>query len=185
MITSYPTRAEFGAAVGGTLSGMPIDGRIREAVLAGILAADDELREAPDTGSDLRLRVGGWFLRPEDVPFVESIGATGALGASLAAGGALAPAVITAVTSAAAIAWRIWRRGGRLTHRQLLALTLLRERGPADRDTLAGLLAEHGDPVGPREVTDLLFDLQHSELADGTVVALVRAQGDRYAAARI
>lgn len=184
MLTTYPTREAFAAALDERLSGPIPDSAVREAVVAGILAGDDELRAAPRAGTDLSLRVGGWFLRTEDVPFVESMGAAGALAASLATGAAV-PAVIAAVSSGATIAWRIWRRGGRLTRRQLLVITLLREHGPADRDKLATLLNEQGQPVSAAELGDLLFDLQHVELADGSVVPLVRTVGEHYAAAKV
>lgn len=185
MLTSYPSRDAFAAALDERLSRLSIETAVRVAVVTGILRADDEVRALPRTDSDLSLRVGGWFLRAEDVPFVESIGVVGALAAGLAAGGALVPAVIATVTSSAAVAWRIWRRGGHITHQQLLTLTLLREHGPTDRATLLMLLEEQKQAMSPRELDDLLSELQNVELTDGSVVSLVRTLGERYRAVKI
>jgi len=185
MLTEYSTEQDFTAAVQSAVSTAPPE--IGSAVLAGVLEGEDELRAATAAPSDLEFRVGRWFLRTEDAPFLETVGAAAAFATSVTAGAALPAAVIAAVAAFAGVAWRTWRSGGRLTDKQVKVLGVLSAQGPLEADELLKMLNQDGGSGwNSSDVSKALFDLSIFEVNDGRTVALVESLPDqRWKAKRV
>lgn len=171
---TFTTESEFTEAIGASLGSLPPE--LLTAVCAGIVAGDAAARgPAAGAAGTLNLRLGGWVLREQDAPVVELIGVVGAAAAAALAPGAIAAgAVITALSTFAALAWKVWRRGGRLTKPELAVLGFLEVQGPMTLDELK-LRAPAGLPeLSATDVERAFATLQDVELRDGDIVALIR-----------
>lgn len=185
MLTEYGSEQDFAAAVESAVSAAP--GDVGSAVLAGVLEGEDELRASTAGPSDLEYRVGRWFLRTEDVPFLESVAAVAAFATSVTGGAALPAAAIAAVAAFAGIAWRTWRSGGRLSRKQVEVLGVLSAHGPLEPEQLLELLNQDGEAVwNLKDLNKALLDLSVFEVNDGRTVALVESLTDqRWRARRV
>lgn len=171
---TFTTESEFTEAIGASLESLPPE--VLAAVCTGIAAGDAAARGAA-TGADgtLNLRIGGWVLRDQDAPVAELIGIVGAAAtAALVPGAIAAGAVVTALTTFAALAWKVWRRGGRLSGPEIAVLGFLEVQGPMTLDELK-LRAPAGLPdVSATDVERAFATLQDVELRDGDIVSLIR-----------
>jgi hypothetical protein len=178
MLVEFDSREDFARAVRERVAATtPVD-ELQLAMVEAIVTAEDELRSRPSSSSDLNLRVGHWFLRTEDVPFLDSVGAAGAFAAAAAGGAALAPAAIAAAAMFVGIVWRVWRRGGRLSDEQVAILAALNSHGPMNNDDLLAQVKEQGLQVTPQRLRDALLDLEDFEFNNGVTAPLVRQLDD-------
>jgi hypothetical protein len=105
----------------------------------------------------------------------ELIGVVGAAAAAaLAPGAIVAAAMVTALSSFAALVWKAWRKGAKLTKAEVATLGFLEVHGPmSDQDLLAKApVALEG--LSTAEVQRAIQTLQDVELRDGDVVSLIR-----------
>jgi hypothetical protein len=174
---SFETEQEFLDAVAqalpdDTLAGSPLS----RAVIAGVREADVGARQGgPADAGGLNLRLKGWVLRNDDLPVVEAIGIVGAAAtAALAPGGIAVAAVVTAVTSFAAMCWKAWRKGAPLSRSEIAVLGFLEINGPMDEEELAQKASAQLKDFSAEEVRKALRTLTDVELRDGEIVSLVR-----------
>jgi hypothetical protein len=174
---NFETEQEFLDAVAQAL---PHDARavgpLSGALIAGVREANVAVREGTlaDAGG-LNLRIKGWVLRNDDLPVVEAIGIVGAAAtAALGPGGIAAAAVITAVTSFAAMCWKAWRKGAPLSRREIAVLGFLEINGPMDEEELARKASAQLKDFSADEVRKALRGLTDVELRNGEIVSLVR-----------
>lgn len=149
---------------------------LREAVAASIRDAEVELRAEPATGLEgLNLRLGRFVLREEDLPIAEAITlAASTAVALLAPGVVVAGAIITAVGSFSTLAWKAWRKGARLSPREIAVLGLIKLHGPLSDEELVALAAKANPPLPPQLVASALASLGDVEMRDGDIVSLIR-----------
>jgi hypothetical protein len=173
---NFDTEQEFMEAVSQAL---PHDATavdlLSGALMAGVREADLAARAdmRADAGS-LNLRLKGWVLRNDDLPVLEAIGIVGAAAtAVLAPGGIAAAAVVTAITSFAAMCWKAWRKGAPLSRSEIAVLGFLEINGPMDEEELTQKAASLKD-LSIDEVRRSLRTLTDVELRDGEMVSLVR-----------
>jgi hypothetical protein len=178
VLVEFDSREGFAQAVKERVAAAAPTAELQLSIVEAILAAEDEIRVSPAPSSDLNLRVGHWFLRTEDVPFLDSVSAAGAFAAAAAGGAALAPAAIVAAAAFAGILWRLWRRGGRLSDYQVAILAGLSSLGPMNLDELLGHVESQGLRVTPQHLRDALDDLADFELNNGVTTPLVRRLDD-------
>ncbi|HEX8621247.1 MAG TPA: hypothetical protein VF718_04690 [Allosphingosinicella sp.] len=179
------TADEFGAAIDEAMRPALADPALREALAASIRDAENELRAEPSEASaGLNLRLGHFVLRDEDLPVAEAIALAASTAVTLLAPGVLvAAAVITAVGSFSTLAWKAWRKGARLSSREITILGLLKVNGPLTDEELAALAAKADPALTPQAVAASLASLGDVELRDGDIVSLVRKDAsDRFVA---
>jgi hypothetical protein len=179
----FNSESEFLAALGDQWHGA--DAEVIAALGAGVSRAEGEVRQEDNRdGAGLDLRLKGWVLRTEDVPVAEAIGiVAAALTAATGPVGITAAAVITAVSSFAAMCWKAWRKGAALSQKEIALLGLLRFHGPMTGKELASKAAAQFPEMTPGDVTKNLQSLSDVNLRDGSVVALVRRDAsDRWVA---
>jgi hypothetical protein len=180
MIRKFETENSFRDAIDAELSKRSVPVELRDVIVSGIIQAEAEIRKEPARvdPSGMKLRIGTWFIRDDDIPIFDALAAMAELAATALTGGAIAPA--TAVISGASIAraiWQIWRKGGRLSTDEMSVLNLLAARGPSSSEALAALA---GAQLGGRDaagIEALLNAMTEVEIRDGSVVALVRRDG--------
>lgn len=171
---SFATQSDFAHAVGDTLAALPAE--LRDALAAGIAAGDAEARSAAagDDGT-LNLRLGSWVLREQDLPVTELIGIVGAaVTAALAPGVIAAGAVVSALTAFAALAWKAWRKGARLSKPEIAVLGFLKVEGPMTLDDLKVRAPAAFPDISAADVERAVASLQDVELRDGDLVELIR-----------
>jgi hypothetical protein len=173
----FNSEGEFLAALGDPWVHQPGGAELRAALSAGISQAETEVRQDGDGSDDaaLDLRLKGWVLRTEDMPVAEAIGiVAAALTAATGPVGITAAAVVTAVSSFAALCWKAWRKGAPLSRNEIALLGLLRLHGPMTEDDLASKAVAQFPEMTPGDVMKNLQSLGDVNLRDGTVVTLVR-----------
>jgi hypothetical protein len=181
MIRKFQSESSFREAVDAELSTLNVPDAFREGVASGIVQAEADMRkEAPRVDpSGMKLRIGTWFIRDDDIPMFEAFAALGGIAATALAGAAIAPATaVTSSTSLAKAIWQVWRKGGRLSKEEMSVLNLLASRGSSSAEDLARLA---GAQLGGRDTAgfeSLLKAMTAVELRDGSVVALVRKDSD-------
>jgi hypothetical protein len=170
------TAEEFGAAIDEAMRPAVADPALREAVAASIRDAETELRAEPsDSAEALSLRVGRFVLREEDLPIAESIAlAASTAVALLAPGVVVAAAVITAIGSFSTLAWKAWRKGARLSPREITVLGLVKMHGPLSDEELVALAGKADPALAPEAVASALASLGDVEMRDGDIVSLIR-----------
>jgi hypothetical protein len=171
---TFATESDFTGAISASLDVLPPE--VRTAVSAGIATGDAAARgAAPGDDGTLNLRLGGWVLRDQDVPVTELIGIVGAaVTAAMVPGAIAAGAVITALTSFAAVAWKAWRRGAKLSKPEIAVLGFLEVQGPMTLDELKARAPAALPDLSPTDVERAVATLQDIELRDGDIVALIR-----------
>lgn len=178
MLLEFDSRDDFARAVGERVATATQTEGLQAAMVEAILVAEDEFRASSRSSSDLNLRVGRWFLRNEDIPFLDSVSAAGAFAAAAVGGAALAPAAIAAAVAFVGMAWRVWRRGGRLSSDQVAVLAALNSRGPMNQDELLAQLKDQGAQVTRQHLMEVLLDLEDFEFNNGVTAPLVRQLDD-------
>lgn len=170
------TANEFGAAIDEAMRPALADPVLREALAASIRDAETDLRAEPaDASEGLNLRLGRFVLRDEDLPIAESIALAASTAVTLLAPGVVvAAAVITAVASFSTLAWKAWRKGARLSPREITVLGLVNMHGPLTDDELLALAAKAEPALTPQDVASALASLGDVEMRDGDIVSLVR-----------
>jgi len=177
VLERFESRQQFVDAVMSRLPEQSLTADVRLAVAEAIADADAGMQRDSAERGGLELRVGNWFVRNDDLPFFETLGAIGPLVATLVAtGGLAAPAVIGAVAALMGSAWKVSRKGGRLSREQMAALTVLETRGPLTVEELQAALAELG--LSLENTKALLEGLKDVELSDGSGASLVRRSYD-------
>jgi hypothetical protein len=178
MLLEFDSREDFARAVEERVAAAAPAEELQRAMVEAIMAAEDEFRSHPSSSSDLNLRIGHWFLRNEDVPFLDSVSAAGAFAAAAAGGAALAPAAVAAAAAFVGIMWRVWRRGGRLSDDQVAVLAALNSRGPLNYDDLLAQVKEQESQITSQRLRDALLDLEDFEFNNGVTAPLVRKLDD-------
>lgn len=173
---TFETETEFTAAIGATLQGSVTSAEIRNALIVGIGAGEHDARdEQADADGALNLRLGNWILREQDIPVTELIGIVGtAAVAALAPGVIAAGAVVTALSTFAALAWKAWRKGAKLSKAEIAVLGFLEVQGPMSIDDLKIKAPAVLDGVAATDVERAMQSLQDVELRDGDIVAFIR-----------
>jgi len=175
MLSTYRTKDDFLTGVSAQLDAQGTDVNIRSALVAGISAADDELRNGNrgDQAQAFHLRVGSWVIRDDDLPLFEGVNSmAAAVTVSLSSAGLDWPAVAAALTAIANICWRVWRKGARLTRRQISVYGFLKANGPMPIAPLTAALNKGGKDFSEQDVASTLKSLAELELNDGQIVAL-------------
>lgn len=105
----------------------------------------------------------------------ELIGVVGAAAAAmLTPGGIVAAAVVTTLSSFAALVWKAWRKGAKLTKAEVATIGFLEVQGPmSDEDLLAKAPAALPG-MSAVDVQRAIQTLQDVELRDGNIVSLIR-----------
>lgn len=181
MLSTYKTKDDFLAGVSAQLETQSTDQNIRSALIAGISVADDDLRDGNrgDQAQAFHLKVGSWVIRDDDVPLFEGVNSMAtAVTLSLVSAGLNWPAVASALTSIANICWRIWRKGARLTSRQISVYGFLKAHGPMRIAPLTAALNKGGEDFSEQDVASTLKSLAELELNDGQIVALAAEDAD-------
>lgn len=183
---TFTTAAEFGAALDEAMLPGLADTDMRRQLAAGLEKAEVELREEadPDSGEGLNLRIGRFVLREEDLPVVEAIGIVSAAAVALLAPAAVAAGIIAVVGNFAAMTWKAWRKGARLSPNEIKILGLLEIHGPLDAEELLRLAAQIDPGLTPETVDRALATLGDVEMRDGDIVSLVRVDASGRLCAR-
>lgn len=174
METVFTEASEFEAALAARIA-PHAPPELAAAVASGIVAGEQAWRASPPArgGTALNLRVGAYFIRDEDLPFIDTLAAAATAVASAAASGGITLLIaIPAVSSLVTLAWDLWRRGGRLTPDQLRVYGVLREHGPCSAAELAPFAAAAGVPAEADQVERILSALSELETRNGAVVPL-------------
>jgi len=173
---TFATDTEFTGAISTTLHTAVSSDDIRRALVAGIGAGEHESRQGPSReDGGMNLRLNNWVLRDQDVPMTELIGVVGAAAAAmLTPGGIVAAAVVTTLSSFAALVWKAWRKGAKLTKAEVATIGFLEVQGPmSDEDLLAKAPAALPG-MSAVDVQRAIQTLQDVELRDGNIVSLIR-----------
>jgi hypothetical protein len=173
---TFGTDKEFTGAIDSSLQSAIDSADLRRAIAEGIGIGDADARDDPalDDGG-LNLRLNRFILRDQDIPMTELIGIVAAAAtAALVPGAIVAGALVTAVSSFAALAWKAWRKGAKLSKPEIAVLGFLEVQGPMTLDELkAKAPAALGD-VTAVDVERAIQTLQDVELRDGDIVSLIR-----------
>jgi uncharacterized protein YceH (UPF0502 family) len=86
----------------------------------------------------------------------------------------VAGAVVTALSSFAAMAWKAWRKGARLTRAEVAVLGFLEVEGPMTDEELVAKASAALEGITPLDVERAIQTLQDVELRDGDLVSLIR-----------
>lgn len=173
---TFATETEFAGAIDAALAPHIVEADLRAALASGIGAGELDSRDDPalDDGG-LNLRLNNFVLRDQDVPMTEVIGVVGAAAAAALAPGALvAGALVTALSSFAALAWKAWRKGAKLTTPEVAVLGFLEVQGPMSEDDLVAKAPAGLEGLTSVDVERALQTLQDVELRDGDLVSLIR-----------
>jgi len=152
------------------------DAAILDALRAGVQQADTDVRqEEQSRDGALGLRIGGWIIRPEDLPVLDaiSVGAAAAA-AAFGPGGMTAVAVVAAVSGFASLCWKAWRKGASLSPDEVAVLGFLKLHGPMALEDLKKMAAAQLDGFSEDRVELSLKSLRDVELLNGDLVDLVR-----------
>ena len=173
---TFTTEAEFTGAVSDALSPGKLPPEVRAALTAGIGAAEADSRDgAVVEDGAFNLRISDWVLREQDLPVAETIAVVGAAAAGLLAPGVvIAGAVVTALSAFAALAWKVWRKGAKLSKAEIAVLGLLEVHGPMTGEALQAKAAAALPDISPSAVAAALTTLRDVELRDGDLVELIR-----------
>ena len=105
----------------------------------------------------------------------ELIGVVGAAAAAaLAPGAIVAAAVVTTLSSFAALVWKAWRKGAKLTKAEVAILGFLEVQGPMSEEDLLAKAPAALEGLSTVDVKRAIQTLQDVELRDGDIVALIR-----------
>src|SRR6267142_5241037 len=109
MLSTYKTKDDFLGAVSSHLEKQESQANIRSALLTGISAAEDDLRnESREESQAFHLKLGSWVIRDDDIPIFESFNSMAtAVALTLTTAGIAWPAVAAALTALANICWRV------------------------------------------------------------------------------
>jgi len=173
---TFATETEFNGAIDDSLRGSVASADIRNALVAGIGAGEQDSRKDPaDADAGLNLRLNGWVLREQDIPMTELIGIVGAAATAVLAPGVIAAgAVVTALSGFAALAWKAWRRGAKLSKAEIATLGFLEVQGPMSLADLKARAPAALEGVSAADVERAIKSLQDVELRDGEIVELIR-----------
>jgi hypothetical protein len=187
MEKNFTTQQDFLDTVREALPKDDHNAPFRDAIIDGIRNADNALagwKEQDSAGQELRL--GRWFVRNDDFPFFELIGAIASAAAVLAAsGGVAASALIAPISSFASVCWQVRRKGAKLAPEQVAVLSVLNTNGGISIEEISDKLTAMGRGIARKQVLSTLSSLAGLELYDGTVVPLVRSDGDKWRALRV
>ncbi|MBV8524220.1 MAG: hypothetical protein JOY71_19190 [Acetobacteraceae bacterium] len=175
MISTFRTKDDFLEAISRKLEEQGSSVEVRSALLSGISSADAALREkeGDQDFQAFNLKVGSWVVRDDDLPIFQAINATAAAVAlTLTTGGLAAASLAAALTSFADLCWRMWRKGGRLSRRQVSAYGFLQALGPMTVQELLAHLKGDDKKISSEDLTSILRSLAEIELNDGHIVAL-------------
>ncbi|HYR85656.1 MAG TPA: hypothetical protein VE422_16320 [Terriglobia bacterium] len=174
MLSTYKTKDDFLGAVSSHLEKQESQANIRSALLTGISAAEDDLRnESREESQAFHLKLGSWVIRDDDIPIFESFNSMAtAVALTLTTAGIAWPAVAAALTALANICWRVWRRGAHLSSRQISVYGFLKAQGPMTLIALADCLKKAGKDLTQEDVASTLESLSEIELNNGQIIKL-------------
>jgi hypothetical protein len=180
MTKNFTSQKDFLGAVAESLEQSECASDIQQAILNGVGEADNQLAAWEDQGnSGQELRMGRWFIRNDDFPFIQLLGSIASGVALLATGGVAAGALVGPVSSFAAACWQIRRKGATLTPEQVAAFGVLTAGQGATVEQLEQRLTEIGRAQSGKKLLATLQSLLAVELYDGSVVALVRCDDEK------
>ena len=172
---TFTTETEFTGAIDTMLQERVPSADIRNALLLGIAIGEKDSRDAPLADGALNLRLKSWILREQDIPMTELIGIVSvAAAAALAPGAIAAGAVVTALSTFAALAWKAWRKGAKLSKPEIAVIGFLQVQGPMTLDDLKAKAPAALEDISAKEVEFAIQSLQAVELRDGDIVPLIR-----------
>ena len=186
MVKTFSNREEFLTAVAATLPAKETEAR--EAVLDGIRQADESLAQWQDRDNPgHELRLGRWFIRNDDLPFLQLLGAVASvLIAMSATGGIAAAAMVGPISNFAGACWQLKRKGTTLSEEQVSVLGVLHTIPSGTVDQIMDKLIAAGRSFDQRDVEVTLYSMAALELYDGSVVAIVRQDtGKRWRALHV
>lgn len=147
---TFVTETEFTGAIDAALQGRVTSADIRNALTAGIGTGEQDSRDDPvNADGALNLRLNSWILREQDIP-------------------------VTELSAFAALAWKAWRKGAKLSKAEIAALGFLEVQGPMSLDDLKARAPAALEGVSATDVERAIQSLQDVELRDGDIVALIR-----------
>jgi hypothetical protein len=178
-IRTFATQNEFADAIDAALQASALTPDVRAALTAGIGQGEMQFRnDAPKLDGSLNLRLNSWILREQDIPVTEIIGVVGAAATvALAPGVIAAGAVITALSTFAALCWKAWRKGAKLSRAEIAVLGFLQVQGPMSLEDLKAKAPAALDGLTAADVEHAVQSLQDVELRDGNIVELLRKDG--------
>jgi len=171
----FASERDLLAAVTARLQAHGGDPAIAAALSGGVVEAETERRAEPVLPGDtaLNVRLGGFVIRDDDLPFLDALSAVAtAVAASAATAGVASPLIIAALTSVAKLCWNVWRKGTMLNATQVLAIGLLRAHGPLELAKLTDLARQKQPDIDLATMKATLRSLNELELNDGRIVAL-------------
>ena len=173
---TFVTETEFIGAIDTALQDSATSDELRNALTVGIGTGEQDSRDDPvKADGALNLRLKSWILREQDIPVTELIGVVGAAAtAALAPGVIVAGAVLTALSAFAAMTWKAWRKGAKLSKAEVAVLGFLEVQGPMSVDDLKARAPAALAGVSATDVEHAMQSLQDVELRDGDIVALIR-----------
>lgn len=173
---TFASPAEFTGAIDTALEERVSDTELRAAIVAGIQTGELDARDdAALHDGGLSLRVNSFVLRDRDLPMTELIGVVGAAVTAVLAPGAIAAgAIVSALAGFAALTWKAWRKGARLSKPEVAVLGFLEIQGPMTLDELKTRAPAALPDVSIIDVERAILTLQDVELRDGDIVSLIR-----------
>ena len=185
MTNTYESETEFLQAIAKQEPIAALDQTTREGLLNGIeQATASETEDQIHAGQELRL--GRWFIRNDDLPFLELIAATtGIILVTSASGGIVAAALTAKIAGFIAGVWKLWRKGAILNESQLAVLAVLYSEQSQTVETLAETLKPTEVKLNAQQLVSVLESLTKLELYDGTEVELVRMDQNGWRSLRI
>src|ERR1700722_10872458 len=146
MDQSFSNRPDYLAAVSQALSEHSAPPAIQTAIFTGVVEAEDSLlnwREQDNPGQELRL--GRWYIRNDDFPYLKLIAAVASATIAVAAtGGIAAASLVEPIATFAAACWKVKRKGTMLSTEQVAVLCALNTTGLATIEQLRMSLTSSG-----------------------------------------
>jgi hypothetical protein len=173
---TFSTEGEFAGAIDTALQKSASDEAFRKALSAGIAQGEMQSRDrAAEADGALNLRINNWVLREQDIPMTEIIGLVGSAAALALAPGVIAVgAVITALSTFAALCWKVWRKGAKLSKPEVAVLGFLQVQGPMSLEDLKAKASKALQGLTATDIENAVTTLQDVELRDGSIVELLR-----------
>ncbi len=173
---TFASESEFTGAIDAALQASAMTADVRAALTAGIGQGERQSRDNPSPADGaLNLRLNNWILREQDIPVTELIGVVGSAATlALAPGAIAAGAVVTALSAFAALCWKAWRKGAKLSKAEIAVLGFLQVHGPMSLDDLKAKAPAALEGLTAADVEHGIQSLQDVELRDGAIVELLR-----------
>lgn len=182
---TFESEADFIDAVRARL-GPALDADLMDRLAASIAEGERDWRATPQRPGEtaLNLRIGRFFIRDDDLPVIEAIGASASALVALDPDPRKAIAgLIPVLTTLASAAWNLWRKGVLLSREDMALLGLLRALDGATPETLHAKAVAAGQEIGDvAAITRRLNRLSEVETRDGSELKLTKQADDLWMA---